>query len=272
MNKKIFTAPYLVWIAGFIVIPLLFILYYGLTDASGAWTLHNLAAVGETTYLRALLLSLKIALISTLFCLLTAYPLALILSRRGGDGKGKGFMLFLFILPMWMNSLLRLIALKTIFEGNGVFNALLGLIGLGKLQILGTQGAVVLGTVYDYFPFMVLPIYNALVKIDPGVVEAARDLGAGTGTVLRRVVFPLSVPGIISGITMVFVPAVSEFAIASIMGNNRVMLIGNIIERKFISTGEWDIGSGLSIVLMAFVLISMSIFEKFDKDGGESLL
>lgn len=270
MNKKIFTAPYIVWIAGFILIPLLFIVFYGFTDMGGAITFSNISSIAEPTYLNSLLVSLKLSVISTAVCLLLAYPLAYILSKYS-NGK-KGFTVFVFILPMWMNSLLRLLALKTLFEENGVLNIALEAIGLNPVSILGTESAVVIGTVYDYLPFMLLPIYNSLVKIDKGVIEAAKDLGANSFTVLRKVVIPLSVPGIISGITMVFVPAVSEFTIASIMGNNKIMLIGNIIERKFINTGEWNIGSGLSIVLMAFVIISMSVFEKFDKDGGESLI
>jgi spermidine/putrescine transport system permease protein len=181
-------------------------------------------------------------------------------------------MVFIFILPMWMNFLLRTMAWQVLLEKSGVINGLLAAVGLPALEIINTPAAVVLGMVYDYLPFMVLPIYNALIKIDRSIIEAAYDLGASSGTVLRKVIIPMTVPGIVSGVTMVFVPSLTTFAISNMLGGGKVNLIGNIIEQEFTTSSNWNLGSGLSLVMMIFIVISMAMIEKFDKNGEGSVL
>ena len=201
------------WAAAFILIPLLFIVYYGLTDRSGAFTLANLAAIATAEHSKALFLSLGLSLLSTAICLLLAYPLALILS---GSKLGKsGFIIFLFILPMWMNFLLRTLAWVVLLDTNGVLDTLLKSLGLPRIKIINTPAAIVFGMVYDFLPFMILPIYNVISRIDVNVINAARDLGANSFQTLYKVVFPLSLPGVISGITMVFVPSLTTFVIST---------------------------------------------------------
>lgn len=184
----------------------------------------------------------------------------------------KGFMVFIFILPMWMNFLLRTMAWQVLLEKNGIINQVLDFIGLPHLDIINTPAAVVLGMVYDYLPFMILPIYNALVKIDKNVIEAAYDLGASGMQVLTKVIAPLSLPGIVSGITMVFVPSLTTFAVSNMLGGGKVNLIGNIIEQEFTTGSNWNLGAGLSLVMMIFIVISMALIEKFDKNGEGNVL
>ena len=268
MNKKstrILAYPYLVWMAGFTVIPLLMICYYGLTDRTGAFTLDNILAVASTEHMKALWLSLGLSLMSTLICLLIAYPLALIL-RQHHIGKSS-FVVFIFILPMWMNFLLRTMAWQTLLEKNGVINSLLSVLRLPPLAIINTPAAIILGMVYNFLPFMVLPIYNVLAKIDDNVMNAARDLGADNVTTLTKILLPLSIPGIISGITMVFVPALTTFVISNPLGGSKILLIGNVIEQEFTRGSNWNLGAGLSMVLMVFILISMTLIAKYDKNG-----
>ena len=271
MNKKWLAGPYLVWMVGFIVIPLLLIVYYGLTDKSGAFTLANVLSISTPEHVKALYLSLGLSLVSTVICLLLAYPLAMILRNRG-IGQGS-FIVFIFILPMWMNFLLRTLAWQTLLEKSGVINGILTALHLPNQSLINTPGAIILGMVYNFLPFMVLPIYNALVKIDNDVISAAQDLGAGQWTILRRIIIPLSLPGVVSGITMVMVPSISEFVIASMLGGGKVYLIGNVIEQAF-NSGYADIhaGSGLSLSLMVLILISMVIYRFFDGEEGESSL
>mgnify|MGYP001013798680 CR=1 FL=1 len=265
MNKKWLAGPYLVWMVGFIVIPLLLIVYYGLTDKSGAFTLANVLSISTPEHVKALWLSLGLSLVSTVICLLLAYPLAMILRNRG-IGQGS-FIVFIFILPMWMNFLLRTLAWQTLLEKSGVINGILTALHLPNQNLINTPGAIILGMVYNFLPFMVLPIYNVLCKIDDNTINAARDLGASFTQTLLWVWFPLSVPGIISGITMVFVPSLTTFAIPDILGGGKIMLIGNIIEQEFSTSMNWNLGSGLSIALMIFVLISMMFTVK--NDGGK---
>lgn len=265
MGKKSLAAPYIVWMVGFIIIPLLFVVYYGLTDRAGAFTLENLAAIASPEKVRALLRSLKLSLISTGLCLVLAYPLAMIL--KGLHVKRGSFVVFLFILPMWMNFLLRTMAWQTLLDKNGVINNVLAFFHLPGIQIINTEGAIIFGMVYNFLPFMILPIYNVLIKIGDDTVEAARDLGADGVQTFFRVIFPLSMPGIVSGITMVFVPALTTFVISDLLGGGMVLLIGNVIEQEFTFTANWNLGSGLSLVLMVFILISMVLFAKYDKDG-----
>lgn len=265
-SKKTFLAfPYIIWMAGFTIIPLLMIFYYGLTDRSGAFTLANVAAILYADHMKALILSLALSMASTVICLLMAYPLALILRTRH-IGRGS-FVVFIFILPMWMNFLLRTMAWQTLLEKNGVINALLSFLHLPSLNIINTPGAIILGMVYNFLPFMVLPIYNVLAKIDDNVINAAKDLGADSFQILTRILLPLSVPGIISGITMVFVPALTTFVISNLLGGGKILLIGNVIEQEFTKGSNWNLGAGLSMVLMIFILLSMTMIAKYDKNG-----
>ncbi|MCD8222369.1 MAG: ABC transporter permease [Clostridiales bacterium] len=268
IGKKLLAGPYLIWMVGFIIIPLFLILYYGLTDKSGIFTLDNVIAIATPEHSKALILALVLSFISTVVCLLLAYPLAMILRNRN-VGQGS-FIVFIFILPMWMNFLLRTLAWQTLLEKNGVINTILSLLHLPTLSLINTPGAIVLGMVYNFLPFMVLPIYNVLCKIDDNVVNAARDLGADFFQTLTRIWIPLSVPGIISGITMVFVPALTTFVISSLLGGSKILLIGNVIEQEFTHGSNWHLGSGLSLVLMVFILLSMAVLAKYDKNGEGS--
>ena len=263
--KQYLAAPYILWMIGFTVIPLAMIAFYGFTDRNGHFTLANVAAIATPEHAKALLLSLVLSLVSTVICLLLAYPLALIL-RKKGMSRGS-FVVFIFILPMWMNFLLRTLAWQTLLEKNGVINGRLSLLRLPALSIINTPAAIILGMVYNFLPFMVLPIYNALVKIDDNVINAARDLGANGFQVITKILIPLSVPGIISGINMVFVPALTTFVISALLGGSKILLIGNIIEQEFTKGSNWHLGSGLSLILMAFILVNMALTAKYDKDG-----
>ena len=268
--KKSFTIPFIVFVVAGTIIPLFVILFYGLTDRSGNFTWSNISAIASAEHAKALWLSLALAFISTLICLLLALPLALIL-RNSKLGRA-GFMVFIFVLPMWMNFLLRTMAWRVLLERGGLINGVLELLHLPSLQIINTPAAIVLGMVYDFLPFMVLPIYNAILKIDDDVIEAAYDLGATKRKVLTDVILPLSVPGIASGITMVFVPSLTTFAISNMLGGGKINLIGNIIEQEFTSSGNWNLGSGLSLVMMLFIIVSMALLTKLDKNGEGALI
>ncbi len=264
------SGPYLVWTAAFIIIPLLMIVYYGLTDSTGAFTWSNIAQMGTPERMKALVLSLILSLIATAICLIMAYPLALILSHM--KAGATGFIVTIFIIPMWMNSLLRILAWQTLLERNGVINQILTFFHLPKLYLINTPYAIALGMIYDFLPFMLLPIYNALEKIDQNVVNAAYDLGANRFQTFWKVIFPLTIPGVISGITMVFVPALTTFVISDFLGGSKVLLIGNVIERQFTQVGDWNVGSGLSLVLMVFILISMAVMQHYDKGNAEGVV
>lgn len=271
MNKKKFLGtPYFIWSAMFIVIPLCMVFYYGLTDKSGAFTLENVIAITAPEHTKALWLALGLSLISTLICLLLSYPLAMILCNM--KVNQHSFIVLIFILPMWMNFLLRTLAWQTLLEKTGVINNILSFLHLPALNIINTPYAIVLGMVYNFLPFMVLPIYNSLSKIDSDIINAARDLGANPVQVFVKITLPLSVPGIISGITMVFIPALTTFVISKLLGGSKILLIGNVVEEEFTQASNWHLGSGLSIVLMLFIIINMVISAVFDKDGEGSVL
>ena len=263
--KRLLAGPYLFWSVSFIIIPLLMIFYYGLTDKDGAFTLLNIANITTPENLKALGLALLLSFVSTVVCLLLAYPLAMILSNLGVNQSS--FIVLIFILPMWMNFLLRTLAWQNLLEKNGVINVILDFLNLPALEIINTPYAIVLGMVYNFLPFMVLPIYNVLAKIDKDVIAAARDLGANNVQTFLRIILPLSVPGIISRITMVFVPALTTFVISDLLGGSKILLIGNVIEQEFKQGSNWHVGSGLSLVLMIFIIISMALIAKYDKDG-----
>lgn len=223
--------------------------------------------LSASNYMPTLINSIWLALIATLICLVLGYPVAYLISRM--NFSKQKIMVMLVMLPMWMNFLLRTYAWMTILENNGLLNRLLGLIGLGPFQFINTQGAVVLGMVYNYLPFMILPLYSIMTKIDERTIDAARDLGAGSSNVFRRVVLPLSVPGITSGITMVFVPAVSTFIISKMLGGGRNMLIGDLIDLQFLGNAyNPHLGSAISLVLMVFILLCMSITNSMDDEEG----
>ena len=266
--KKWLAAPYAVWAAGFIIIPLILILYYAFTGEEGGFTLSNFAYVATKENIKALGLALWLSLLSTALCLLLAYPLAMILANR--NVNQTSFIVLIFILPMWMNFLLRTLAWQTLLEKNGVINSILSFFHLPGISIINTPGAIILGMVYNFLPFMVLPIYNTLAKIDDNVINAARDLGADNYQTLTKILLPLSVPGIVSGVTMVFVPALTTFVISNLLGGSKILLIGNVIEQEFTKGSNWNLGAGLSIVLMVFILLSMTMIAKYDKDGEGS--
>lgn len=267
---KLLAAPYALWSAMFIIIPLCIIIYYGVTDKTGAFTLENIAAIASVGHARALWRSILLSIISTILCFVLAYPLAMILTNM--KGKQYGFIILIFILPMWMNFLLRTLAWQTLLEKRGVINGILSFLHLPNIHIINTPYAIVLGMVYNFLPFMVLPLYNALSKIDADVINAAMDLGAGKIHTFFRVILPLSIPGIISGVTMVFVPALTTFVISALLGGSKVLLIGDVIEQEFTQASNWHLGSGLSIILMIFIVLNMIITSLFDKEGTGTVL
>ncbi|MCI7200383.1 MAG: ABC transporter permease, partial [Megasphaera elsdenii] len=218
-------------------------------------------------HMKALLLSLLYSLTSTAICLLLAYPLALILRKRH-IGRGS-FVVFIFILPMWMNSLLTTMAWQTILEKNGILNQFLRLLSLPDVSLINTPAAIVIGMIYNFLPYMVLPLYVALSKINGNVIAAARDLGASSWQTFTKVILPLSLPGAISGITMVFIPSLTTFFISGLLGGNKILLIGNIVEQEFTMAYDWHLGSGLSLVLMVFIVINMAVTAYFDRSEGQ---
>ncbi|MCI8713414.1 MAG: ABC transporter permease [Ruminococcus sp.] len=269
MKKRPWLAtPYAVWVAGFTMIPLLVIFQYALTSREGAFTLANVMAIFEPVHLKALLFSLEIAVGCTIICILLSYPLVMAM-RRLNMGR-QGFTLFILILPMWMNFILRILAWQLILSNNGILNFILQKAGLLPLSLANTGTAIMIGVIYDYLPYMVLPIFNAVAEIDEDLVEAARDLGANSLTVFCKVILPLSVPGLLSGIVMVFVPSMTSFVIADVLGGGKLQLIGNVIEQEFTKSANWNMGSGLSVSLMLFVLISMAFTTKNETEGKSS--
>ena len=270
MNRKLLSLPFIFWSAMFVIVPLCMVFYFGLTDKSGAFTLDNILAITTAEHSKALWEALKLSVISTVICLLLAYPLAMILCKM--NVNQNSFLVLIFILPMWMNFLLRTLAWQTLLEKTGVINSILSALHLPALNIINTPSAIVLGMVYNFLPFMVLPLYNVLVKIDKNVINAAYDLGANGIQTFARIIFPLSLPGMFSGITMVFVPALTTFVISKILGGSKILLIGNVIEQEFTQTGNWNLGSGLSIVLMLFIIFNMVISVITDKEGEANTL
>ncbi len=263
MKPKYFSAPYLVWMIVFILVPLLMIAYFAFTTDGGAFTIKHVSDVGQ--YANIFVRSIWLSLIATAICLVVAYPVAFILSRM--EKHKQGTMLMIVMLPMWMNFLLRTYAWMTLLGNNGLINHLLGMIGLEPLKMINTSGAVVLGMVYNYLPFMILPLYSVMVKIDNSLFEAASDLGCNSASTLFRVVVPLSMPGITSGITMVFVPAISTFIISRMLGGGSNLLIGDLIEMQFLGNAyNPHLGAAISLVLMVIILVIMTVMNQFDPD------
>lgn len=268
-KQQLLAGPYLIWMIGFVLLPLFFIVYYAFAGDNG-FTLEYIANITSPTSRKAMLLSLELGLICTFICLLLSYPLAMILN--GIKFKNQSTIVFLFMLPMWMNFMLRILAWKLLLSKNGVLNSLLVSLGLDRINIINTPAAVVIGMVYDFLPFMLLPIYNSMTRIRKDWIEAAKDLGADNFIVFCKIIFPLTISGIISGIVMVFVPSLTSFAISQVLGGGQVLLIGNVIEQNFKQGMQWGIGSGLSFVLMIFVFVSMAVVNLMDKEGeGTSL-
>ena len=255
--RRLFGLPFVLWGVLFVLMPLFFVLQQGLSDAEGAFSFVALGEAVQWEYLKALGLSVALALVSTVLCLLLGYPLCLILREHR---QQNGLLIFLlFLLPLWMNSLLTTMAWQTILERHGVLNMLLGALSLPAVNIVNTPAAIVIGMVYNFLPYMVLPLYVAVVKVDKSVIEAARDLGATHWQTLRYVMLPLTRAGIISGCTMVFIPALTTFVISALLGGNKVLLIGNIIEQEFTAAYDWQLGSALSLVLMVFIILNMLV-------------
>ncbi len=265
MKAKSAAAPYVVWMSIFIIVPMVLVVIFAFTDRSGAFTFKNIAEVGQ--YSNVFLRSIWLGALATLISLLLGYPLAYIISHI--SARRQSVMIMLVMLPMWMNFLLRTYAWMTLLEDNGIINSFLASVGMAKLQLINTQGAVVLGMVYNYIPYMILPLYSVLTKIDPSVIEAAQDLGANRFGVFSKVIFPMSMPGMISGVTMVFVPAVSTFIISKMLGGGANLLIGDLIDMQFLGSAyNPNLGSAISLVLMVLILICMGIMNQFD--DGES--
>ena len=264
-KQKLLATPYFFWAVAFIIIPILMVFYYGFIDSAGHFTMQNILAIASPEHSKALFLSIRLSLVSTLICLLLAYPLAMILANKSVNQNQ--FIVLIFILPMWMNFLLRTLAWQTLLEKTGVINSVLRFLSLPTLDIINTDAAIILGMVYNFLPFMVLPIFNSLSRMDQDLINAARDLGANNVKTFCRIIFPLSLPGVISGITMVFVPALTTFVISSLLGGSKILQIGKVIEQEFTQASNWNLGSGLSMVLMLFIILSMIVTAIFDKDG-----
>lgn len=272
-RKSILAYPYVIWSAIFIVIPLILVVFFSFTkevDNGYVFSLENYKELMDPIYWTVFFRSIVLAGISTLICLIVGYPVAYIVSKM--HVSKRGMVILLFILPMWMNFLLRTYAWVAILGKNGLLNSFLGMFGVEPVSILYTNFAILLGMVYNFLPFMVLPIYTSLSKMDNDLVNAAHDLGANNITVFRKIIFPLSLPGVISGITMVFMPAVTTFAISRLLGGGKFMLLGDLIEQQFTVVGDWNFGSAVSIFMMIVILISMAVMSKFedesDKEGG----
>ncbi|MGL5315438.1 MAG: ABC transporter permease [Peptostreptococcaceae bacterium] len=272
-KKSVLAYPYIIWSALFIVIPLILVVVFSFTIEVNGKTILSFANYKELMdpiYFKVFVRSIGLAGLSTLICLIIGYPVAYIISKAHISKRGT--LILLFILPMWMNFLLRTYAWITILGKNGILNSLLGFLGIEPVSILYTNVAILLGMVYNFLPFMVLPIYTSLSKMDNDLVNAARDLGANSFQVFTKVTFPLSLPGVISGITMVFMPAVTTFAISRLLGGGKFMLIGDLIEQQFTVVGDWNFGSAVSIFMMIVILISIAVMSKFedesDKEGG----
>ena len=265
--SKLISAPYLVWAALFIIVPLLFVIYYSLVDAGGTFTLEYIKSIGR--YKDIMLNSIWLGFVATIICLVIAYPLAFIMARSTKNVQRT--MLMLVMLPMWMNLLIRTYSLMILLQDTGIINSVFSFLHLPERHMINTNGAVILGMVYNYIPYMILPLYSVMTKIDYGQIEAAQDLGANRFAVFRKIILPLSTPGIASGFTMVFVPSVSTFYISKKLGGSTFSLIGDIIEMQFKSANNYNLGAALSLILMVLILLCMAIMNRFtgdDDDGG----
>lgn len=266
-GSRLVAAPYIVWSAIFIIIPLIIMVYFAFTDANGVFTLENLAGIGR--YKKAFAISILYAAIATVITLIISYPMAYFMTKM--NVSAQRMIMIIVMLPMWMNFLIRTYSWITILANTGLINTFLKAIGLNSVKLLNTPGAVILGMVYDFIPYMILPIYTVMSKIDKSLLEAASDLGSNSFSRLRKVIMPISLPGVISGITMVFVPSVSTFYISQKLGGNKTLLVGDAIEHLFNTGPEYyNVASALSLILMVMILICIAIMNKFsdDEEGG----
>lgn len=267
ISQKMLDKPYLLWSVLFIIVPLVMVVFYAFTDKTGAFTFSNIAQIKN--YFPTILLSVLYGLAATVICVIIGYPFAYALSKHSVNTQRT--MVLLVMLPMWMNFLIRTYSLMTILGDSGVVNNLLNALGLKSVHMINTGGAVIFGMVYNFLPYMILPIYTVLSKLDNSLVEAAHDLGSGRATTFRRVILPLSLPGLLSGITMVFVPCVSTFYITQKLGGGQIVLIGDVIESQFQSANNYHLGAALSFVLMILIFVCLGVMNYFDdgtQDGG----
>lgn len=261
--------PFMLWLVMLIIIPLFLIVWYAFTDKTGGITLDNFISFMNPDFIRILLRSLYLSLIATVVCLLLGYPVALILA--GDTFKKKTLLMILLVAPMWMNFLLRTYAWLTLLEGSGVINTILKAMGMERVVFLGNESAVVFGMVYNFMPYMIFPIYNSIMKIPKNILEAASDLGGNSFIRFAKIILPLSVPGIVSGVTMVFVPGVTTFVISQFLGSGNIVLIGDIIEQQFTKANNWGFGAAISIIVMLVVLICMWLVNKFSDEPEVSM-
>lgn len=267
-KAKLLAVPLAIWLAVFVVVPLCLVVYYGVTvendDGSMSFSLENFSQFAEPKYIKIVLRSLKIALISTAICLVLGYPTAYIMSRS--TSRMRTVIIMLILMPMWMNFMLRTHAWQALLREEGIINGLLSALGFANVKFLGTEGAVILGTVYNFLPFMIMPIYMVLLKLDNSILEAAYDLGATPVQRFVRIIVPFSVPGILSGISMVFVPSVTTFAVSKTLGDGKVRLIGDTIETQFTKSNNWNFGATVSLIVMVIVILSMIAINKVDDE------
>lgn len=277
MYKKFLSYPHLIWMLLFVLVPMVLVLLYSInvftTGSEVGFTLENYVRFFDVTYMKIFAYSMWVAFLSTVFCILIGYPVAYILAKREQKraklGKKSSTVFMLFVMPMWMNMMLRTYSWLTILESNGLLNTVLRFFNLPEVDILYTTAAVVLGMVYDFLPFMILPLYSVLTKIDLSLHEAAEDLGANPRKVFTKVTFPLSLPGVVSGVTMVFLPSVTTFYISNIFGGGQIMLVGNLIEQQFLVANNWNFGSAISIIMMILIFLSMKIMNLFNKGNQQ---
>lgn len=263
LSKKLVDKPYILWSVLFIIAPLIMVVYYAFTDSTGAFSLDSIKAIPE--YTSTILLSILYGIAATLICLVIAYPFAYLISKL--KFRTQSMMVLLVMLPMWMNFLIRTYSWMTILGDTGIINTFLNALGLSSLQLINTSGAVILGMVYNFLPYMILPIYSVLSKMDNSLIEAAQDLGSNRINVIKKVIIPLSLPGVLSGITMVFVPCVSTFYITQKLGGGQIVLIGDIIETQFQSANNYHLGASLSLVLMVLILICLGFMNYLGADS-----
>ena len=262
LRAKLISSPYVVWSALFIVAPLIFVVYYSFTNPSGDFTLDNISALSK--YAPTFLRSIWFGIVATVICLLIAFPLAYIISQK--TEKVQRTLVMLVMLPMWMSFLIRTYSWMALLQDTGIINSFLAKLGIDPIHMINTSGAVILGMVYNFLPYMIMPIYSVMAKLDYSMVEAAQDLGGNRLTVIKRCIIPMSMPGVISGITMVFVPSVSTFYISQKLGGGSFDLIGDVIERQFQQSYNYNLGASLSLVLMVLILICMAVMKRFSGD------
>ena len=263
LTKKLVDKPYILWSVLFIIAPLIMVVYYAFTDSTGAFSLNSIKAIPE--YTSTILLSILYGIAATVICLVIAYPFAYFLSKL--KFSTQSIMVLLVMLPMWMNFLIRTYSWMTILGDTGIINTVLNALGLGSLKLINTGGAVILGMVYNFLPYMILPIYSVLSKMDNSLIEAAQDLGSNRFQIIKKVIMPLSLPGVLSGITMVFVPCVSTFYITQKLGGGQIVLIGDIIETQFQSANNYHLGASLSLVLMVLILLCLGVMNYLGADS-----